>query len=151
MNNKPSLEFSKWMKWEGRKEFDKIKCPGIYMLAITDKNLENKEYDFEDVDYIGMSNSTLGLGGRWNQFERSINGKDPAAHSGGKKIYKELKLYKDWKKKLFVCAQAFRCNVSKKSRKHDDLITMGWIAYLEYEAMAKFKEKKGNEPRYNTK
>lgn len=90
MNKKPSLEFSKWMEWKDR---NLIKYPGIYMLAITNKNLENKEVDFEDVVYIGMSNSAKGLGGRWNQLERSINGKDPEAHSGGKTIYKELKSF----------------------------------------------------------
>ncbi len=157
MRIKPSLKFSKWIKWENRKEFPENKLPGVYMLAITSKNLENKNVDFEDVVYVGMTNSQKDLYGRWEQFNNSINGKkfkgnSGGGHSGGNTIFKKLGRYNKWEEKLFVCAQALKCEVSKNSRKPDDLITMGWIAYLEYEALAKFKEKMRNkEPKYNTK
>ncbi len=153
MRKKPPLKFSKWMKWEDRKNFQLRKCPGVYMIAITNKNLEDKKVDCEDVVYIGMTISQTGLKGRWEQFNNSINGK--SQHSGGDFIFKKLGHYKKWGEKLFVCTQAFECNTFKNSenpRKPDDLRTMGWIAYLEYEAMAKFKEKmKNKEPKYNRK
>lgn len=151
MDKKPKIEFSKWMKWDNRNKFDLKKYPGVYMIAITDKNLENSEVDFKDVVYIGMTNSKMGLYGRWNQFNNSINGKEYRGHSGGNTILDDLGRYENWSSKLFVCAKALECNVDKKSRKPEDLIKMGWISYCEYETMAQFKEKMGFEPKYNKK
>lgn len=141
------IGFSKWMNWEEKDNFEDRKCPGIYMISITDKNLHGLEVDYKDVVYIGKTNSQNGLCGRWKQFDDTINGKE--RHSGGKTVREKLGPYCDWNKKLFVCAKAVPCEVKKDKRTPDDLRIMGKIAYLEYEALAEFKEITGNEPEYN--
>ena len=151
MDKKPKIEFSKWIKWNDRNKFHLKDYPGVYMMSITDKNLEDTKVDFKDVVYIGMTNSKQGLSGRWNQFNNSINGKDYTGHSGGNTILDKLGPYNEWKLKLFVCAKALKFNVDKKSRTPEDLIKMGWISYFEYETMAQFNDKMGTEPKFNTK
>lgn len=146
---KPELKFSNWYKWEDRNSFPDKTCPGVYMISITDKNLEGKEPAFEDVVYVGMTNSQGGLQSRWNQFNNSINGK--SGHSGGNTINTSLGNYSLWTKKLFVCAMSVECTTLKNNRTCEDLIKMGWVAFLEYEALSKFKEHEGKEPVYNTK
>ena len=146
---KPKLKFSRWIKWENRSKFTNRQWPGVYILAITNKNLENKKPNFRDVVYIGMTNSHGGLISRWNQFDNSIHNKP--GHSGGKTVFRDLGNYKNWKRKLFVCALPVKCNVFKDKRTPEDLIQMGWIAFLEYEALSKYKKLIGKEPKYNTK
>lgn len=145
---KPKLEFSKWIKWENRNRFPNKQWPGVYMLAIANKNLEDKKPSFKDVVYIGMTNSHGGLISRWNQFDNSIHNKP--GHSGGKIVFKDLGNYKNWKRRLFVCALPVKCNVFKEMRTPKDLLQMGWITFLEYEALSKYKKIIGNEPKYNT-
>ena len=149
MIKKPKLQFCPWMRWEERKHYPQRKLPGVYMLAIINKPLNGKTPRFEDVKYIGMTNAKGGLISRWNQFNNSIHGK--FGHSGGKSVFKDLKNYKTWKEKLFVCALPVKCSVSKDIRTPQDLIKMGWIAFLEYEALSKYRELFKEEPKYNTK
>lgn len=145
---KPKLKFSRWIRWKNREKFHEKYWPGVYMLAITNKNLEDKKPNLKDVVYVGMTNSHGGLISRWNQFNNSIHGEP--GHSGGKTVYKNLGNYKNWKKRLFVSALPVKCNVFKEKRTPQDLIMMGWITFLEYEALSKYKEIIGNEPKYNT-
>ena len=119
------------------------------MMSITSKNLEDTIVKYEDVVYIGMTNSQGGLISRWNQFHNSINGKN--GHSGGITVFKRLGHYKKWNKRLFVCYMPVRCNVFKDSRTPSDLKKMGRIAYLEYEALAQYKIKLRKEPEFNKK
>jgi len=151
MIEKPLLKFSEWMIWEDRKKYHLKKYPGVYLIAITDKNLETKKFDdidYNDVVYIGMTRSQAGLNGRWNQFHSSIVGKKYEGHSGGTTIYKDLGPYEKWSEKLFVSAMPFEINVTE--RKPEVLIKMGYISYLEYYIMAKFIEKTGKvKPCYN--
>jgi len=37
----------------------------MYLMAISDKNLSDTTPEYEDVVYIGMTNSQKGLKGRW--------------------------------------------------------------------------------------
>lgn len=149
MDKKPKLIFSKWYTWKGRNNFPDIKYPGVYMIAITDKNLSGTKPNFKDVKYIGMTNSQGGLCSRWNQFFRSIRGN--RGHSGGNTIFSALGHYLKWNQNLFVCGMSIKCNTTKSSRTPNDLIRMGWVAFLEYEAISKFKKEIGKEPKYNTK
>lgn len=149
MIEKPKLSFSKWFKWEDKGKYPDKKYPGVYMVAITDKNLEGTDPQLDDVVYIGMTNSWNGLIGRWRQFDRSIKGF--SGHSGGNTVYADLGDYKNWTKKLFVCGSTVKCTVDKKTRTPDDLLYMGWVAYLEYEALAYYKTQLGKEPLYNKK
>lgn len=147
----PKLKFSEWIPWKKRGRFKRAYFPGIYMIAITRKNLEGMKPHHRDVKYIGMTNSKTGLYGRWNQFDQSIKGRP--GHSGGWTVYYDLGSYNRWKKRLglYVAAMPLKCDVDKKLRKPGDLHVMGLIAYLEYFALAEYKRKTGKEPKYNTK
>ena len=139
-------KFEPWIKWENKPE---IKYPGIYLIAITNFNINGKRPNFKDVVYVGMTNSKGGLSARLKQFDTSIKGK--SAHSGGTRIYNDLKSYNDWTKKLFVSTRQIKCNTDKHTRKPHDLRNMGKCTALEYEILAEFKEKIKNEPKYNLK
>tara|TARA_Y100000310_G_C20575802_1_gene760337 strand:- start:966 stop:1319 length:354 start_codon:yes stop_codon:yes gene_type:complete len=115
------------------------------MIAITKKKIGNKKPDYRDVDYVGMTNTSLQT--RWTQFNSSINGKK--GHSGGNSIYDELGVYSGWKKKLFVCCIPVDCEVKKKDRNPNDLIKMGWIVFMEYKALSKIKKITTKEPHFN--
>ncbi|MCQ1537137.1 hypothetical protein FTO70_15935 [Methanosarcina sp. KYL-1] len=141
------IDFSKWILWEERGDFELKHYPGIYMISITDKNLHGLKVDYKDVVYIGMTNSRKGLCGRWKQLDNTIKGKE--GHNGGRTIRSKLGPYDDWNKKLFVCAKAVACEVKRNKRTPEDLRIMGKIACLEYEALAEFKEITGTEPEYN--
>jgi len=143
------FKFSNWMKWEDRVKFSDGRWPGVYMIAITNKNIEDTEYDFRHVVYIGMTNSKDGLFSRWNQLHAAINKGYRKSHSGGNTIYDDLGNYKDWKKKLFVCAWPIKCNVVKSTRTPNDLIKMGKNVFREYEVLAAYKKKMKKEPKYN--
>jgi len=146
---KPVLEFSRWIAWERRSKYGGGKWPGVYMLSISRKKLVGGKPAFKDVVYIGMTNSRGGLAVRWDQFDNAIKGKE--GHSGGKTVFKDLGHFKKWKKRLFVTACPVRCNVFKSNRTPKDLLKMGWVVFLEYEALSKYKKIVGMEPKYNTK
>ena len=149
--DKPALDFLKWVKWENRGNIANMGFPGIYAIAITDKNLDNADFNWHDVVYIGMSTSRKGLKDRLYFLDKAINGKSKD-HSGGKRMYEKLGNYETWSRKMFVVTQIIPCNVNKdRGRTPEDLIKMGWIAFLEYEALAKYKEITGNEPTFNKK
>ena len=154
MSTMPKLNFSKWMSWVKRLNFAGGENPGIYMISITEKDLEGKDPQYQDVVYIGMTNSRGGLFNRWQQFDNSIKSDKITGngHSGGDRVYEEMKCsYDDWKKKLnlFVCGQAIQCNTTKADRTPDDLVKMGEIRYLECLAISEFKKAMDKEPKYN--
>ena len=92
----PHLKFSEWYRWRNRNEYPLKTYPGVYLISITPKNdLAGKEPSFEDVVYIGMTNSRLGLCGRWNQFFNSVLGK--GGHSGGMRVFLDKGHYDTWK------------------------------------------------------
>jgi len=79
----PRILFTHWVKWKDREQLNKIKLPGVYLLARFDNNapLGPASPLKEQVIYIGetCANSLLG---RWRQFNRSaFHGRK--GHSGG--------------------------------------------------------------------
>lgn len=147
----PEMKFTKWHKWEEREQkIPDCNKPGIYLISITDNNgLEDKPHDWKDVSYIGMSNSKAGLKGRWHQFDKAMQTGKPV-HSGGLKVHKDQKKAK----LVFVAAMVIDCDVQKCNELN--LIKMGQVAYLEYEAFAEFYKHSGKDtgkerPPYNTK
>jgi hypothetical protein len=141
------LTFSNWYAWHNRNKFLSIDCPGVYLIAITNRrDLEGTVPVWKDVDYIGMTNSRGGLRSRWNQFDRAIRG--GSKHSGARSAVSRLGLYSKWKKNLYVAGMVIPCNVEKPSPK--DLIKMGQVAFLEYKAMAAYSiSTKRLHPKYN--
>ncbi len=143
----PDLKFTPWFTWETRRKMPLCEMPGVYLLAITRKNLEGQVIQWADVSYIGMTNSRQGLAGRWQQFFNSIRGKH--GHSGGNTVFSDLGDYNSWRKKLFVAAMPVKCDVTTASEQ--DLIKMGQVAYLEYAAFAAFRRhfSAREKPQYN--
>ncbi len=142
----PKLEFSPWYKWEKRNSYPLCNYPGVYLIAITKQELEGKKPCFQDVVYIGMTKQKNGLKGRWQNFQSAISGKE--GHSGGIAIYNEKGAYEEWTEKLYVSAMRIKCNVINSTSV--DYIKMGWVAFLEYDAFAKYAEEVGGHPKYNT-
>ena len=145
----PALNFSPWYAWDARRTVPQGNMPGVYLLSISRKNLAGCTTDWPDVSYIGMTNSRQRLRGRWQQFFNSIRGMN--GHSGGKAVYRALGHYDHWEPRLFVAAMPVICNVANPT--DDDLIKMGWVAYLEYEAFAEYCRHPQNrcKPEYNTR
>jgi len=145
----PEMKFCPWFAWENRRQVPLCKMPGIYLLSITRRNLEGLSPKWADVSYIGMTNSRQGLVGRWQQFFDAV--REKRGHSGGNTVCADLGHYDSWKKKLFVAAMPIECSVRAATER--DLIKMGWVAYLEYEAFAAFRRHlpARRSPRYNTR
>jgi hypothetical protein len=140
--------FSSWYAWENRQRFPQQDYPGVYLMAISPRtDLEGTPPDWRDVVYIGMTNSQGGLAARWRQFNRSIHGN--RGHSGGKTAFAALGPYPSWTDCLYVAGMAVPCDVLTPGR--DDYLRMGWVAFYEYEAFARYCEAVGGHPRYNQK
>ncbi len=144
----PELAFTAWCRWENRNSIGGANNPGVYVLAITDEELEGQSVQLSQVCYVGMSNSKKGLKGRWGQFAQAIRGVR-GRHSGGDTIFKDLGPYEGWNSQLVVAACPVACNVEASTP--EDLRNMGIVAYLEYEAFAQFVEYNPmlSRPKYN--
>lgn len=58
--------FSNWYKWKNRNDAENIKFPGIYIIAVSTKNLESEIFNWlSEIKYVGMTNSMAGLKGRF--------------------------------------------------------------------------------------
>ena len=71
-------KFSVWSQWSLREQLTGIEFPGIYCIAISEDNFSGHDFDWsENINYIGMTNSTSGLKGRLKQFDNTLKGKTP--------------------------------------------------------------------------
>jgi hypothetical protein len=133
----PALSFSTWYRWDERHNIPKRHLPGVYLISLTRKNLQGTSPDFSDVSYIGMTNSKKGLAGRLGQFWQGIRG-IRGRHAGGDNVFESLQHYDTWSSRLriFVAVMPVDCNTVFPTP--NDLIKMGWVAFLEYEAFAKY-------------
>ncbi|MFC1601793.1 hypothetical protein ACFL34_05535, partial [Candidatus Sumerlaeota bacterium] len=112
-----------------------------YRIAITKEPLESKKPGWEDVVYIGMTNSQRGLISRWRQFDRAICQGVTGYHSGGKSLSDKHGKYggKKWCESgyhLYVSAIGIECNTKEPTE--DDYLAMGLVACLEYWAFGTF-------------
>jgi len=129
-------------------------CPGVYLLAYTDKDLEGKSIKLSDIFYVGMSNSRGGVKQRLKQFTNAIE-KD-VGHSAGMRFLRKyangvpFSLIKS-RKAFFVASISIPCVVKKTARKAEDLRKMGEVVRLEYYMLAYIKEALGEEPELNEK
>lgn len=123
------------------------KFPGVYIIAYSNKNLENKKINIKDIFYVGMTNSLGGLNSRLKQFRKASNGK--RGHSGGNRFFGDKLAKKGYH--FFAQSISINCKVSKEKRTPKDLLKMGDVAKLEYEVIAEIKDKLGREPELNKK
>lgn len=141
--------FSKWSKWDDRNNILGSFNPGIYIIAISDKDLSNTNFSWiGNIVYVGMTNSAQGLKGRLSQFDKTIAGLGGRpAHGGADRMRYKHRKYIVLKKNLYVSIYQLECNV--KSKKPNDLRTMGEVAKLEYVCFAEYVEKYGEMPEFN--
>lgn len=142
----PELKFSPWYRWENREEYPLANCAGVYLIAISKKDLEGVVPSFADVVYIGITVAKKGLKGRWGQLDKCVRGLK-GYHSGGKTIYKDKGNYEMWAERLYVSGMGIECDVSTPTPQ--DYHKMGWVAFLEYDGFAKFASEIGGHPKYN--
>ena len=128
--------------------------PGIYLLAFTDKNLDNQKVEPGDIFYVGMSNARKGVKSRVKQFLNGIE--KNGSHSAGMRFYKENSkgiAYSNCNhlEKFYIVSSTFKCDVDKRTRTPNDLKIMGDICKLEYYLLAYIKELTNAEPKLNKK
>ena len=105
-------KFSDWKKWNERNNIYGGKYPGIYCIAISRSNLNDKKFSWiPQIKYIGMTNSIKGLKGRLDQFNYTIIGKPPL-HGGADRFRFEYQNYETLTKQLFVSVcSSVGCNI----------------------------------------
>jgi hypothetical protein len=139
--------FSSWHRWQDRENLDDLTCPGVYAIA-HHPDLGGSPFSWrDDIVYIGMTNSALGLRGRLKQFDNTIVGK--TGHGGADRVRYKHRDYAALCKALQVAVAAFNCNVS--SIVPADLLIMGEVARFEYVCFAHFVERFGRLPEFNNK
>ena len=68
-----AFKLCKWRKWDDREEYEGIKYPGIYVIAISSTELANQKFTYcDEIVYVGMTNAVAGLKGRLRQFDNTI-------------------------------------------------------------------------------
>src|SRR5574338_694090 len=146
----PELSFSLWYKWDDRQTIPGRQFAGIYLISLSEKNLEGTLPQFADVSYIGMTNSRRGLAGRIGQFWQGIRG-IRGRHAGGDNVYEHLGHYNEWSNKYRIFVAVMPVEFDLETCDPDVLIHKGVVAFLEYEAFSRYcrlfpAEKR---PRYN--
>ena len=141
--------FSHWYRWDARKEYPGISYPGIYIVAISSKDISGSPFSFTDeVVYIGMTNAVSGLRGRLVQFDNTIARKH-CQHGGADRVLYKHQDYLALSKTLYVALQHFEC--TPESATPADLRAMGRVANAEFECMACCIERLGHLPEFNRK
>jgi len=140
--------FTKWKSWENRNTLTGINFPGIYCIAVSDKNLSDKNFKWiSEINYVGMTNALNGLKGRLKQFDNTIFGK--TGHGGADRFRFKYENYQDLIDRLFVSVCSFECNIKSNSPK--DLRIMGEVVKFEYDCFANYVAKFGYLPEFNDK
>ena len=140
--------FSNWTRWRDRDQLPGIKFPGVYVIAMSDKDIASTPFTWrKEIIYIGMTNSKGGLKSRLQQFENTINGKE--GHGGAVRVRFKHRDYNALVSKLFVSLSHTECDVT--SNKPSDLRLMGNVAQQEYKCFAGFAKMFGQLPEFNDK
>ena len=141
-------EFSIWARWLKRNSLDDIKFPGVYAIALSDKNINGTAFSWRpEIIYVGMTNAKGGLKFRLYQFDNTIKGKD--GHGGGLRVRFKYPNYEDLAPQLYVSVCPYECNV--KPDCPTALRIMGEVKKQENECLAIFVEKFNQLPEFNDK
>jgi len=78
------MKFSKWTSWNKRNDRDNINCPGVYLLALFEKNVpEEANILDKNIVYVGETHTiSRSLKQRWYEFNNSAF-RNKSGHSGG--------------------------------------------------------------------
>ena len=143
--------FSPWFRWNGRSDYSGIEYPGIYVVAISRRNISGEPFSFRrEIVYVGMTNAVAGLKGRLIQFNNTIAQKR-LQHGGADRVLYKHQDYEALVKNLYVSLRHFRCFPANETA--TDLRTMGRVANAEYQCIARHVEedKRGRLPEFNRK
>ncbi len=144
------MRFSSWEKFDKRNNLGNIHFPGVYALAISNRNITGIPFDYvKQIAYFGMTNSKGGLRGRLNAFNNTLRGKSGPGHGGAERFRYDYEDGEILAKKLYVAVCPFECVVTSIDRK--DLETMGEVVRAEYIAFANYAALFGRLPKYNDK
>lgn len=143
--------FSPWFRWNDRSQYSGIKFPGIYVVAISKKDISGKEFSIcKEIVYVGMSNAVKGLEGRLKNFDNTIQYLDkPSQHGGADRVRNKHQKYKALEKNLYVSLRHFPCFPANETAA--DLRTMGKVANAEYQCMAQYVDEFDELPEFNRK
>lgn len=141
-------KFSLWTHWDDRSSLKGINLPGVYIIALADKNISGTPFTYiPDIIYIGMSNSLGGLKSRLKQFDNTIKGKE--GHGGARRVRYKHTDYETLTHRLYVAVYPRKCSVRTMS--HSSLRIMGSVAKHEYDCLASFVDQFGQLPEFNDK
>jgi hypothetical protein len=140
--------FTSWMSWNARDVHDGCASPGVYVVAITARQLEGRRFSWcREIAYVGMTNSVAGLQGRLRQFDQTMAG--TLRHGGADRVRFRHRQYARFAKRAYVAVVPFRCNPASGLAK--DLRVMGHVARFEYQCLAAFVDRFGCLPEFNDK
>lgn len=141
--------FSAWSRWEARGKLSDVDSPGIYVVAVDQRDLSGESFSWLDsVVYVGMTNSVGGIASRLRHFDGTISGRRNL-HGGADRFRFKYQSYSKLLPKLFVAIAPYPCDSS--SNKPADLRIMGDVAKCEFECLARFVEVHGRLPQFNDK
>lgn len=102
MSNYPTVDFSRWFRWQDRAQVSHNYLPGVYLLARFEGDQKLDETaDPLDSKIVYIGHTTANLSGRWSAFESEAFGTG-GSHSGAK-TYRE-KQYPNPKAYLNIAA-----------------------------------------------
>ena len=145
MNGDKPMRFSKWEKWKERHNIPHLKEPGVYVIAISNKNISGKKFKLiKEIIYFGMTNSNGGLKNRLQSFDNGIKGGN--GHGGAQRFYRKFKSKPPFPK-LFV-------SISPRKREAKSNIPTVWriegeILKQECDCIANYAEKYRELPMFN--
>jgi hypothetical protein len=150
-------KFTKWSKWESRESLFEIDFPGVYCIAISERDFSEQNFDWvEEIECVGMTNKQK-LKKRLQQFDDTINKdfkqfdnpiNERYRHGGADRVLYVHRNYQKLVSNLYVSVSPFTCEI--KSYKPEDLRIRGDIAKYEYECIAIYAEKFDNKlPKFN--
>lgn len=144
-----TLSFTTWARWTHRTQLTNLDWPGVYVLAVSDRNLTGEPFSWrKEIVYVGMTNAKAGLQGRLRQLDDTIAGKR-VLHGGADRIRFKYRNYPRLISGLYVSIRSIVCDV--ESNRPRDLICMGNVAALEFECLAAYARRFGRLPEFNDK
>jgi hypothetical protein len=144
-------------RWKNLHSFEgfgdsELKWPGVYLIAYSKNNLDGRLVESDHVFYVGMSNSSAGVGSRIKQFKAGIE--KYGIHSAAMRFYRIHCKNMPFSKaktgmKLFFVSIPIKCESNKHKANPDDFRKMGHVACLEQYAIAYVQEQTGKCPALN--
>lgn len=140
------LRFENWQPWADRSNRPSCKLPGVYAIAISDRNLAHEEFSvLESIVYFGMTN--VELRGRLENFHRTAN-LTKCEHGGADRFVYRHRDFNKVRDQLYVAQWPFES--SSEPSVADTLRLKGRVLQAEYECFAAYVELfKGQVPEFN--